>query len=210
MPHGSLCLHALLTHAAQIHGNREIATVFPNGSRHALNYKTLWKRSHQLASALRQCGLQRGDNVATLMFNHSVHLEAHFGVALAGGVLVPLNIRLHVNDIANLMKRSEARYLLIDDCLIPRFRNILCEQQARTWIYSLDSDIDPSNSYEHLLNSASESSDFPDFLETDLRWHVTPAARRARQNALSTHTGHWFFTAWPRRFLMFSPSHERM
>jgi fatty-acyl-CoA synthase len=52
-------------------------------------------RVRRLATALRGAGLRKGDRVAFLAPNVPALLEAHFGVALAGGVLVAINTRLN-------------------------------------------------------------------------------------------------------------------
>jgi fatty-acyl-CoA synthase len=41
-------------------------------------------------------------------------LEAHFGVPLAGGVLVAINIRLSTDEIGYILKHSGSRYLFVD------------------------------------------------------------------------------------------------
>ena len=58
------------------------------------SYRQLAERSWRLANALRSAGLGKGDRVATLLFNSSAMLEAHFGVPAAGGILVAVNHRL--------------------------------------------------------------------------------------------------------------------
>ena len=56
-----------------------------------------------------------------MMWNHSGHLEAFFGVPCAGGILHTLNLRLHPHEIASIAKHAEDRFLLIDDVLLPVF-----------------------------------------------------------------------------------------
>ena len=50
----------------------------------------------------RRCsgsGLQKGDRVATLCWNHHAHLECYFGIPAAGGVMHTLNLRLAPDEI---------------------------------------------------------------------------------------------------------------
>jgi fatty-acyl-CoA synthase len=77
-------------------------------------YRQLAERSWRLANALRSAGLCNGDRVATLLFNSSAMLEAHFGVPAAGGILVAVNYRLATAEIAYILEHSGARYLLLD------------------------------------------------------------------------------------------------
>jgi fatty-acyl-CoA synthase len=53
------------------------------------------------------------------MWNHAAHLEAYFGVPVAGGVLHTLNVRLHPDEIAAIAKHAGDRFLLVDDVLLP-------------------------------------------------------------------------------------------
>jgi fatty-acyl-CoA synthase len=78
------------------------------------SYRELAERSWRLANALRSAGLRKGDRVATLLFNSSAMLEAHFGVPAAGGILVTVNHRLAGAEIGYILNHSGARYLLLD------------------------------------------------------------------------------------------------
>src|SRR3712207_640917 len=61
-------------------------------------YPEFAERCYRLASALREGGIQRGDRVAVLLPNIPQMLEAHFGVPLAGGILVAINTRLSADE----------------------------------------------------------------------------------------------------------------
>ena len=78
------------------------------------SYRQLAERSWRLANALRSAGLDKGDRVATLLFNSPAMLEAHFGVPAAGGILVAVNNRLAGAEIGYILRHSGARYLLLD------------------------------------------------------------------------------------------------
>jgi fatty-acyl-CoA synthase len=81
------------------------------------NYRELAERSWRLANALRSAGLEKGERVATLLFNSPAMLEAHFGVPAAGGILVAVNNRLSSSEIGYILRHSGARYLLLDAAL---------------------------------------------------------------------------------------------
>src|ERR1700756_2139338 len=90
----------------------EKVAVVDGARRHS--YRQLAERSWRLANALRSAGLRKGDRVATLLFNSSPMLEAHFGVPAAGGVLVAVNNRLASAEVGYILRHSGARYLLLD------------------------------------------------------------------------------------------------
>jgi fatty-acyl-CoA synthase len=77
-------------------------------------YRELAGRVNRLASALRRAGLDKGDRVAFLSPNTPALLEAHYGVPLAGGVLVALNYRLNARDLAQILEHAGARFLFVD------------------------------------------------------------------------------------------------
>src|SRR5271166_4237434 len=88
-----------------------------------VSYAELQARVHRLASALEREGISPGDRVAVLCRNRLAALECHFGVPLAGAVLVMLNTRLQAAEIATILNHSGARLLLGEphllNCLEP-------------------------------------------------------------------------------------------
>ena len=62
-------------------------------------YAEFAARCDSQAHALRALGVRPGDRVAWLCGNTHELLEAYFGVLLAGGVLLPLNIRLSAPEL---------------------------------------------------------------------------------------------------------------
>jgi len=83
------------------------------------SYRQLAERSWRLAHALRSAGLRKGDRVATLLFNSSPMLEAHFGVPAAAGILVAINNRLASPEVGHILEHSGSRFLLLDAELEP-------------------------------------------------------------------------------------------
>src|SRR5436305_1569220 len=83
-------------------------TALVDGERR-FSYGELAERSWRQANALRSAGLQKGDRVATLLFNSAPMLGAHFGVPAAGGVLVAINHRLASAEVGHILEHSGAR-----------------------------------------------------------------------------------------------------
>ena len=77
-------------------------------------YPEFAARVNRLASALRAAGIEPGDRVAVLCPNIPPLLEAHFGVPLAGGVLVAINTRLSGDEIRYILEHSGAKTLFVD------------------------------------------------------------------------------------------------
>src|SRR5689334_3124966 len=114
-----LTLAAILDRVGRYFGGVEIVSRLPDRSIHRSNWGQVRNRALRLAECLQAAGLKKGDRVATLMWNHYVHLECYFGVPVAGGVLHPLNLRLHPDEIAFIANHAQDRFLIVDDVLLP-------------------------------------------------------------------------------------------
>ncbi len=119
-----LTLDSVLERARRLFSDVEIVSRNADASLYRYTYAAFYRRSRALAEVLQQAGLKRGDRVATLMWNHSTHLEAFFGVPAAGGVLHPLNHRLHANDLSYIVNHAEDRFVIVDDLLLPQWEEI--------------------------------------------------------------------------------------
>src|SRR6201982_4077148 len=116
-----LTLVPILERAGKLYGQVEIVSRRPDRTIARTNYGAIYRRARRLARALELAGLARGERVATLMWNHSSHLEAYFGIPASGGVLHTLNLRLHANELAYIASHARDRYLLVDDVLFATY-----------------------------------------------------------------------------------------
>ncbi len=82
-----LTLPTILERSGKIFSRIEIVSRKPDKSIARTCYGEFYRRARRLAAALTKLGLQPGDRVASMMWNHSGHLEAFFGVPCAGGIL---------------------------------------------------------------------------------------------------------------------------
>jgi acyl-CoA synthetase (AMP-forming)/AMP-acid ligase II len=142
-----LTLPHVLRRAETFFGDGEIVTRMPDKSFHRTNYRTTMRRAKQLAVALRKSGLERGDRVATLCWNHSQHHEAYFGIPCGGFVLHTLNLRLHPNDLAYIADHAGDRAVIVDRSLLPLLDQFLERTKIET-VYVVE------DSYEELLATA--------------------------------------------------------
>ena len=117
-----LSLNDILERAGQLFSGNHIVSRLPDKSLKTHSYGDFYRRSRALGSALRALGLQKGDRVATLCWNHHAHLEAYFGIPAAGGVMHTLNLRLPPDEIGWIAGNAGDRFLIIDDILLPLYR----------------------------------------------------------------------------------------
>lgn len=67
------------------------------------------------AAHLHSLGLQKGDRVALWGYNSSNWLVAFFAIVRAGGVAVLLNYSMDIPDAAELLRRTETRFIVCGD-----------------------------------------------------------------------------------------------
>jgi len=87
-------------------------------ARRSLTFKEYDERTNRLANGLIGFGLNKGDRIAVLSNNSIEFMEVYVAAAKAGIVVVPLNFRLHPDDIFYIIENSESSVLLVED----RFR----------------------------------------------------------------------------------------
>lgn len=165
-----LLLDDLLERAGRQFRDTEIVTNLPDKSRHRYTYEDFHRRATTLAQGLLEAGLQPGDRVATLSWNHYVHLECYFGIPAAAGVLHTLNLRLPPDDIAWIANDAEDRFLIIDDVLLPLYEKFADKVDfERIIVIPLADQPVPEGmeSYEDFLAGVSGTFEYPEKSEYD-------------------------------------------
>src|SRR5262249_22375757 len=159
-----LTLPTILERAGKLFPRVEVVSRRPDRSIHRTNYGEIYKRARRLSAALKKLGLQDGDRVASLMWNHASHLEAFWGVPCAGGVLHTLNLRRHPEEIAAIAKHAEDRFLLVDDVLFPVYEKFASDVPFERVIvvpFEFASEPEGFLNYEELLAEASDDFCYP-------------------------------------------------
>jgi fatty-acyl-CoA synthase len=149
-----LTLPTILRRVETYFGAKEIVTRLPDRSFHRCTYRDVGRRAKQLAVGLERMGLERGDRVATLCWNHYQHLEAYFGIPCGGYVLHTLNLRLHPNDLAYIATHAHDRAVIVDRSLMPLLEQFRDQTEIEHVLVVEDS-------YEDLLASA-DAADWRD------------------------------------------------
>ncbi len=89
-----------------------------------LTYKQLNARINQLAHALLDLGIKKGSKVAILAFNCNQFMEAYFALAKVGGVAVPLNFRLHPEELKYMVDHSDAEAFIVGEAFLQTVEGI--------------------------------------------------------------------------------------
>ncbi len=164
-----LTLNHILERSGKLYGPVEIVSRLPDKSLHRHTYADFYRRARALAQALQQAGLERGDRVATLMWNHYAHLEAYFGVPAAGGVLHTLNLRLHPDDLVYIINHAGDRFLIVDDVLLPLYQKLQDRTHLRAIVVPLTGRPVPPGylDYEAFLAGAQGDFRYPELAEDE-------------------------------------------
>ena len=128
-------------------------------------YKALKERTDQLAGAMLNAGLKKGDRIAVLFFNCSYFVESYFAAVKIGLVVTPVNFRLTGPEIEYILNDAEPIMLFYG----PEFEQTLDEIRER--LVSVRHFISPQT------NEFSKSVGYEDFLTGGSADISIPAAR---------------------------------
>ncbi|MBV9436145.1 MAG: long-chain fatty acid--CoA ligase [Acidobacteria bacterium] len=168
MMDSQLTLEPMLRRAATLFREREIVCRMPDRSTQRCTYAHLDERAHKLARALAAAGLKKGERVATLMWNHRAHLEAYFGIPLAGGVTHTLNLRLPPAQLGFIARHAEDRFLIVDSVLLPILDTFVAEAGfERIFVHQICDGKHSFEDYEALLEHAPKDAKLPQISEYD-------------------------------------------
>ncbi|MCX4090849.1 FadD3 family acyl-CoA ligase [Nocardia sp. alder85J] len=107
-----------------------------------LTYTELVDRIRRAAGAYAAAGIDKGDRVALWAPNSVEWIVAAFGLHVAGGVLVPVNTRFRAEEAADVIRRSGARAVLVQQ----GFLGQAYETPAGVPVFDLKSDFLASGS----------------------------------------------------------------
>ena len=161
-----LTVPVMLRRAEQLFGPREIVTRLPDKSLHRYTYADFIPRARRLGAALTALGMERGDRVGTLAWNHYQHLEAYLGIPAFGGVTHTLNLRLHPTDLGYIAKHGGDKLLIVDESLLPLAQSFLGETDIEQVIVIGEAP-DGMLSYEELIAGTDDPGEYPEIEELE-------------------------------------------
>jgi len=166
-----LLLRTLLERPKDLFPNKEIYSKTQAGE-FRYTYADFYSRTCRLASALKNLGVERGDRVGTLAWNHHRHLELYFAVPCYGAVLNTLNLRLFKDQLAYIINHAEDKVIFVDDDLLPLLETIkdILPTVEHFVVMSDEPGLPKTglatvHSYEELLGESSSSYRFPDNID---------------------------------------------
>src|SRR6056297_575541 len=94
------------------HPDRD-AIVYPRKDQH-WTYAEFNERVNRLANALTSLGVEKGDRVATVLYNGSEMAVTVYACAKLGAVFTPLNYRLSADEVEYIVNDAEAQTLIFE------------------------------------------------------------------------------------------------
>lgn len=161
-----LLVGSMLEHAEKFFARKQVISQ-THDKLHVLTYADIGRRTRQLMSVLTELGIQKGDRVGTLAWNHHRHLEIYFAAPGMGAVLHTINIRLSVEHIIHIINHAEDKILFIDEDILPLVEKI--QDQLTTveaFVVMTDkpemptSTLHPLYSYEEVLHTGDPAFPF--------------------------------------------------
>ncbi|MCR8898195.1 long-chain fatty acid--CoA ligase [Gordonia sp. GONU] len=167
-----LLLNDLLWRTERLFHDKRILTRLGPGSYHSYTYREYGRRVRRLASALKSLGVEHGDRVGTIAWNHYRHFETYFGVPGIGAVLHTINMRLFPEQQQYLINHADDSVLIIDEDQIALVEQLVALgiPNVRAFIVIGDgplpeTTLTPVHRYEDLVASGDENFEFPTFSE---------------------------------------------
>lgn len=152
-----LTVPAMVRRAATLFADRRVVSRRPDRTLDRRTYADIVDRTRRLMVALRGLGVGRGDRVATLAWTHHRHLEAYLAVPSMGAVLHTLNLRLHPDDLAYIVRDAGDAVVLVDESLLPLLDKVRAQIEIPRVVVFASGDgpiAGPHLDYETLLAAA--------------------------------------------------------
>ncbi|MFC1993282.1 long-chain-fatty-acid--CoA ligase [Chloroflexota bacterium] len=139
--------------------------IFFEGKRYT--FGNLSGRVNQLANALKQLGVTKGDRVAMLQVNCNQHVETYFAVAKLGAIYVPLNFRAKGEELTYMINSAEANTIFFGERYIDLVNSIRPNVPSVRNLISLEKKHDGMLYYEDIISSASAEEVVTDIDDND-------------------------------------------
>ena len=111
-----------------------------NGVWTETSYRETREEAHKIGAGLHVLGLKKGDKVSLLSQGRNLWITSELGILYAGGVNVPLSIKLtESTDLLFRIQHSESRYIIVSEQQLPKVRNIIGQCPLVEKIIVLDS-----------------------------------------------------------------------
>ncbi|PSR37131.1 MAG: long-chain fatty acid--CoA ligase [Sulfobacillus thermosulfidooxidans] len=169
-------------HGAAVRHKNKPALIF---GEEQLSFQELDLKTNRIAQALLSLGLTKGQRVGLLLPNGLDMAEAYFGLAKAGIIGVPINLRWTPEEIRYALLDSQISLIVADKDFLPALSSV--ESLVPVYYTHLD-DASPARSWEKLVAAAPSEPVRVDIVEDDV-WVIvyTSGTTGKPKGAVRTH-----------------------
>ncbi len=97
-----------------------------NGVWTETSFRFTREEAHKIGAGLVALGLKKGEKVSLLSQGRNLWITSELGILYAGGVNVPLSIKLtESTDLLFRIQHSESRYVIVSEQQLPKIRSII-------------------------------------------------------------------------------------
>ncbi len=97
------------------------------------------KEGYRIGAGLMSMGLRKGDRVSLLSEGRNMWILAELGILYAGGVSVPLSVKLEEsNDLTFRIQHSESKFIIVSGGQLPKIRRIISQLDCVEKVIVLD------------------------------------------------------------------------
>jgi acyl-CoA synthetase (AMP-forming)/AMP-acid ligase II len=175
-----------------------------------LTYKQFNARINRSAHALLDIGIKKGSKVAILAFNCNQFLEAYYALGKIGGVAVPLNFRLHPEELTYMANHSDAEAFIVGEAFVGDVKGMKKDlPKVRKYIAIADKPVKGMLNYENWISKFPDDEPLVLIDEDDPLFIMYTAGTTGRpKGAVITHKnevvmwmlGGWYVFAEPNLF----------
>ncbi len=171
MPGGTdQTLRPFLWRAAKLYPDQEIVSRTHQGIER-YTYSEYSDRIAQLANALDEYGIERGDRVGTFCWNHHRHFETYFSVPSIGAQLHTINPLLPDEHIQYIVDNADDQLIFVDPSLAPKLADAATDAPEFDGIDFVvmddrESDALDATPYEAFIDGHGTTYEWPDLDET--------------------------------------------
>jgi fatty-acyl-CoA synthase len=173
MMKGNLLISSMIERAERFFPKKEVISRTSTGIQR-FTYAEIGERTRKLASRLKEFGIEKGDKIGTLAWNHHRHLELYFAIPSIGSVLHTINIRLSPEHIIYIINHAEDELIFVDEDVFPLIEAVHDKlRTVKAYIVMTDHELPSTNvpnvySYEEWVQTGDKAFEYPkDIDETE-------------------------------------------
>ena len=120
------------------------------------SFGQLAQRVNNLAAAMRERGVVKGDRVAMLQVNCNACIEVYFATARLGAIYIPLNFRAREDELTYMINNAGPVMIFAGERYLPLIKSILPRLDKPLQVVSLEGKTAGTLDYAEMVNKQAE------------------------------------------------------